>query len=104
MPDALIYTLIGAGGAALVAVAVATFAGSDGPTLTSEQLFKLEQQRTEMRQALLMDQEFMGCVVIIGGILLAFLLVAGFMLGGCLVDNPRIPGYPQYCSLRRFGR
>ena len=92
MPDALIYTLIGAGGATLVAVAVATFAGSDGPTLTSEQLFKLEQQRTEMRQALLMDQDFMGCVVIIGGILLAFPIGRGVDARRMPVDNPRIPG------------
>jgi len=102
VPDALIYTLIGAGGAAFVAVAVATFAGSDGPTLTSEQLFKLEQQRAEMRHALLADQDLMGCIEIIGGLVLAFLLIAGMLLGGSPLATPEPPARARSLRSRSF--
>ena len=49
MPDGLVFGLIGAGITAVVAVAIATFSGDNGPPLTADQVFKLEQRRVELR-------------------------------------------------------
>ena len=99
VPDALIHGFVGAGIAALVAVAVATFTDSDEPTLTADQAAEIEKLRINRRHALLMDQDFMGCMVIIGAGVAIFVLLVGAMIGGCPPGNPQdLEGTPAMAA------